>query len=126
MVLEDSDTFKKVFEVSPSRIRQYCLVFCNQTHHVSFHCLKTIFFLTTVVLSNIFRLNCDCDDEFYKCLKSVGTKTATQLGHIYFTGLGTKCFKNEHPIAGCNKHTSFPYVQKSTCKVFPFNHKFLT
>nr|AEE61961.1 unknown [Dendroctonus ponderosae] len=54
------------------------------------------------------RLICDCDEDFYRCLKSVNTKTSTQVGHIYFTGLGTQCYKQEYPIAGCNKYTTFP------------------
>ncbi|XP_066254423.1 phospholipase A2-like [Euwallacea similis] len=64
------------------------------------------------------KLNCDCDDSFYKCLKSVNTKTSAQVGHIYFTGLGTQCFKEEYPIAGCNKYTSFPHKK---CLEYIFN-----
>lgn len=58
--------------------------------------------------SGIFRLVCECDEAFYRCLKSVNTKTSTQIGHIYFTGLGTQCYKQEYPISGCNKYTTFP------------------
>ncbi|XP_056631488.1 phospholipase A2-like [Diorhabda sublineata] len=54
------------------------------------------------------RLNCDCDVTFYDCLKSVKRDSAQQIGHIYFTVLGTQCFKNEYPIIGCQKYTYFP------------------
>ncbi|KAJ8981285.1 hypothetical protein NQ317_004021 [Molorchus minor] len=54
------------------------------------------------------RLKCDCDVDFYKCLKSVNTATSKQVGHIYFTALGTKCYKEDYPISGCNKYTYFP------------------
>ncbi|KAJ8944144.1 hypothetical protein NQ318_013328 [Aromia moschata] len=54
------------------------------------------------------RLQCNCDTEFYKCLKSVNTKTSTQVGHIYFTALGTQCYKEDYPVTGCDKYTYFP------------------
>ncbi|XP_050297042.1 phospholipase A2-like [Anthonomus grandis grandis] len=54
------------------------------------------------------RLNCACDKEFYKCLKSVGSKSSKQVGFIYFTGLGTKCYRLEHPIVNCQKFALFP------------------
>ncbi|CAH1968866.1 unnamed protein product [Acanthoscelides obtectus] len=54
------------------------------------------------------RLHCNCDQAFYECLKTVNTRTSNQIGTLYFTGLGTKCYKEEHPITGCKKHTYFP------------------
>ncbi|XP_060520399.1 phospholipase A2-like isoform X2 [Cylas formicarius] len=54
------------------------------------------------------RLHCDCDTDFYKCLKTIKTRTATKVGHLYFTILGTKCYRYDYPIIGCNKYTFFP------------------
>ncbi|KAJ8910827.1 hypothetical protein NQ315_015562 [Exocentrus adspersus] len=54
------------------------------------------------------RLNCDCDQQFYQCLKTVSTAVSSQVGHLYFTVLGTECYKDEYPINGCEKYTYFP------------------
>lgn len=54
------------------------------------------------------RLSCDCDEDFYKCLKSVNDKPSMQIGNIYFTALNTKCFKKEYPIKACKQTSVFP------------------
>ncbi|CAH1113233.1 unnamed protein product [Psylliodes chrysocephalus] len=54
------------------------------------------------------RLHCNCDEEFRTCLKSVNTKTSKQVGQLYFTALGTQCYREEFPITGCLKYTYFP------------------
>ncbi|CAH0547823.1 unnamed protein product [Brassicogethes aeneus] len=54
------------------------------------------------------KLNCACDKEFYKCLKSINTNSATQVGHLYFTVLGTQCYANTYPVKECRKYTYFP------------------
>nr|XP_023020358.1 phospholipase A2-like [Leptinotarsa decemlineata] len=64
------------------------------------------------------RLHCDCDKEFYKCLKSVNTKTSREVGHIYFTILGTQCFKKEYPVVSCNKYS---YFLKPKCIDYQFD-----
>ncbi|CRK89630.1 CLUMA_CG003258, isoform A [Clunio marinus] len=43
------------------------------------------------------RSHCDCDNAFYRCLKSVNTVVSNQIGVIYFNVLGPQCFKKEHP-----------------------------
>nr|XP_018903539.1 PREDICTED: phospholipase A2-like isoform X2 [Bemisia tabaci] len=53
------------------------------------------------------KLNCECDDVFLKCLKSVDEKeerTARGVGHLYFDMLDTKCFKEEYPVIRCKKY----------------------
>ncbi|XP_049819242.1 phospholipase A2-like [Aethina tumida] len=64
------------------------------------------------------RLNCDCDKEFYKCLKSVNSRVSTQIGHIYFTALGTQCYENQYPVQECSKYTYFP---KRKCVQYEYN-----
>ncbi|VEN37455.1 unnamed protein product [Callosobruchus maculatus] len=54
------------------------------------------------------RLHCSCDQAFYECLKTVNSRTSNQIGTIYFTALGTKCYKEEYPVTGCSKYTYFP------------------
>ncbi|KAJ8712768.1 hypothetical protein PYW08_008072 [Mythimna loreyi] len=49
------------------------------------------------------RLNCDCDDKFYSCLKAGNTTTSLYVGEIYFNTLNTQCFKEDYPITGCVK-----------------------
>ncbi|XP_018578351.1 phospholipase A2-like [Anoplophora glabripennis] len=54
------------------------------------------------------RLNCKCDRDFYQCLKTVKSATSGQVGNLYFTALGTQCYKNEFPVTGCDKYSYFP------------------
>ncbi|XP_072401464.1 phospholipase A2-like [Diabrotica undecimpunctata] len=79
------------------------------------HCSDTIGgFQTKHGLTNpnfYTRLNCDCDNQFYDCLKSNNNMVSDQLGHIYFTALGTKCFSYQYPISGCSKYTFFPTMK---------------
>lgn len=49
------------------------------------------------------RSHCDCDNEFYRCLKSANTLVSGQIGIIYFNVLGAQCFSEEHP-ARCTKY----------------------
>ncbi|XP_012344531.1 phospholipase A2 [Apis florea] len=50
------------------------------------------------------RLSCDCDDEFYTCLKNSGdTISAYFVGNMYFNLIDTKCYKLEHPVTGCGE-----------------------
>ncbi|KAF2904633.1 hypothetical protein ILUMI_01539 [Ignelater luminosus] len=64
------------------------------------------------------RLNCKCDKEFYKCLKSVNSKPSMQIGHIYFTALGTQCFKKEYPVVKC---INFTYLPRKKCVKYEYN-----
>ncbi|XP_067125180.1 phospholipase A2-like [Centruroides vittatus] len=51
--------------------------------------------------SQYTRLNCDCDDKFWHCLREVNTLTSNAIGDFYFNLLKNKCYKKEHPIVGC-------------------------
>ncbi|CAH1119780.1 unnamed protein product [Phaedon cochleariae] len=55
------------------------------------------------------RLSCECDMEFYRCLKSVNDFSSNQMGTIYFVALGTQCFKEDYPVTGCTEYTYFPF-----------------
>ncbi|XP_056631489.1 phospholipase A2-like [Diorhabda sublineata] len=54
------------------------------------------------------RLSCMCDVAFYNCLKSVRRDSAKQIGLIYFTALGTQCFREEYPIVDCHTYSFIP------------------
>ncbi|KAK5639860.1 hypothetical protein RI129_010671 [Pyrocoelia pectoralis] len=64
------------------------------------------------------RLNCECDDEFYKCLKDVDSKTSSQVGFIYFNLLGTKCFREDYPIVECKKYI---YTPRKKCVEYEYD-----
>lgn len=58
------------------------------------------------ILGKMFfnRLSCDCDDEFYTCLKNSGDAiSAYFVGNMYFNLIDTKCYKLEHPVTGCGE-----------------------
>lgn len=63
---------------------------------------------TDTVIYIYFSLSCECDYEFRKCLKSVNSRVSTQVGHLYFTALGTKCFRMDYPVTGCKKYSYLP------------------
>ncbi|CAG5047662.1 unnamed protein product [Parnassius apollo] len=48
------------------------------------------------------RLHCSCDDVFRQCLRSANTSMANKIGTIYFNAIGTKCYKKDYPVTGCN------------------------
>ena len=48
------------------------------------------------------RSHCDCDNEFYRCLKSVNTLVSKQVGVVYFNVLGPQCFTEDFPLK-CTK-----------------------
>uniref|UniRef100_T1INX7 Phospholipase A2 n=1 Tax=Strigamia maritima TaxID=126957 RepID=T1INX7_STRMM len=48
--------------------------------------------------------HCDCDDQFYNCLKSKSDKSSKKMGKLFFDVLGQPCFKLEHPIKNCLKY----------------------
>lgn len=59
------------------------------------------------------RSHCDCDKDFYKCLKSVNTIVSNQIGTIYFNVLGPQCFKEDFPVTACKsmvKNRCIDYV----------------
>nr|XP_037872460.1 uncharacterized protein LOC101746486 isoform X1 [Bombyx mori] len=50
------------------------------------------------------RLNCKCDETFRLCLNKANTKTSRRIGKIYFNALGTKCYRRDYPVVGCNTY----------------------
>ncbi|KAF4519013.1 hypothetical protein B566_EDAN009776 [Ephemera danica] len=74
------------------------------------------------------KLNCDCDLEFFTCLREINSVIANKLGRIYFNLIGNDCFKEDFPIIGCNSYTvySLPQyygVNSSTESHITFNFK---
>ncbi|XP_043524489.1 phospholipase A2-like [Frieseomelitta varia] len=51
------------------------------------------------------RLNCSCDDEFHRCLKNSKDGVGGKVGTVYFTLLGTQCFREDYPVVGCKSST---------------------
>lgn len=49
------------------------------------------------------RSHCDCDQEFYRCLKKANSIVSNKIGYTYFNILRPQCFRREHPIIGCRK-----------------------
>ncbi|XP_055683900.1 uncharacterized protein LOC129790450 [Lutzomyia longipalpis] len=47
------------------------------------------------------RSHCDCDREFYYCLKKINTFVSNKIGYTYFNILGPQCFREEYPIISC-------------------------
>lgn len=52
---------------------------------------------------NRYRSHCDCDIDFYNCLKEADSLVSKKIGFTYFTILGPQCFKEERIITACLK-----------------------
>lgn len=52
-----------------------------------------------------FRLQCQCDSDFYKCLKQLNTTYANSVG-IGYSIFQRHCFELEHPVEGCLQYYS--------------------
>ncbi|XP_076639691.1 phospholipase A2-like [Colletes latitarsis] len=50
------------------------------------------------------RSHCDCDKEFYQCLKEANTIIATDIGTTYFNILRPQCFKSDYPVENCKRY----------------------
>ncbi|XP_055616192.1 uncharacterized protein LOC129762192 isoform X2 [Toxorhynchites rutilus septentrionalis] len=50
------------------------------------------------------RSHCDCDKQFYNCLKNANTLVSNQIGYTYFNLLKPQCFRHEHPKVACSKN----------------------
>lgn len=50
-------------------------------------------------------MHCSCDERFYDCLHNSEELASTKVGLIYFSVLNTKCFRKDHPIVGCKRHS---------------------
>lgn len=58
------------------------------------------------------RSHCECDQEFYRCLKKANSIVSNKIGYTYFNILRPQCFRREHPIVGCRKW----YVSVFVCR----------
>ncbi|XP_053995511.1 phospholipase A2-like [Hylaeus anthracinus] len=54
------------------------------------------------------RLHCSCDEKFIDCLRRSEDGAGNTVGYFYFNALDTKCFREDYPIVGCNRWTTFP------------------
>uniref|UniRef100_A0A8D8S4F5 phospholipase A2 n=1 Tax=Cacopsylla melanoneura TaxID=428564 RepID=A0A8D8S4F5_9HEMI len=50
------------------------------------------------------RSSCNCDLEFYKCLKEASNPLAIEVGIAYFDILKPLCFRFDFPMLGCKKY----------------------
>uniref|UniRef100_A0A1Y9IVS0 Phospholipase A2 n=1 Tax=Anopheles minimus TaxID=112268 RepID=A0A1Y9IVS0_9DIPT len=51
------------------------------------------------------RSHCDCDKQFFNCLKNANTLVSRQIGYTYFNLLKPQCFRYEHPKLNCTKRS---------------------
>lgn len=58
--------------------------------------------------------NCECELEFYHCLRRVNSRLANRLGEVYFL-LQRKCFRKTYPIFDCKYYDAIE--GKSNSKV---------
>ncbi|XP_034946609.1 phospholipase A2-like [Chelonus insularis] len=64
--------------------------------------------LGRLINNGIFtRSACSCDEEFYKCLKNIGSVIARSIGDTYFNILQPQCFAEEYPIESCERYSGF-------------------
>ncbi|KAK9882072.1 hypothetical protein WA026_018918 [Henosepilachna vigintioctopunctata] len=61
------------------------------------------------------RLSCECDNNFHQCLKNVNNIISSKIGVLYFTIIGTQCFKKDYPIKRC---LEFSYILRQKCKLY--------
>lgn len=61
--------------------------------------------------------HCDCDDEFYKCLRNVNSVTSHSVGKLFFNVLKVKCFRKDYPVIGCKKEIG----TVKRCKEYEFD-----
>ncbi|XP_046384815.1 phospholipase A2-like [Ischnura elegans] len=61
------------------------------------------------------RLHCDCDQQFYDCLKKTNFIVSDEIGFTYFNAIGTKCYRKDFPIVRCFKYST---VIKRRCRVY--------
>ncbi|XP_055383281.1 uncharacterized protein LOC129613305 [Condylostylus longicornis] len=45
--------------------------------------------------------HCDCDLDFYVCLKNVNSFVSNKVGFAYFNVYRPKCFRKEYPVIRC-------------------------
>ncbi|XP_012282787.1 phospholipase A2 [Orussus abietinus] len=54
------------------------------------------------------RVLCACDERFYDCLRDSGDNAGGKVGTAYFTLLGTQCFRDDYPVVGCRRRSTYP------------------
>ncbi|KAH7638145.1 hypothetical protein HUG17_9250 [Dermatophagoides farinae] len=69
-------------------------------------------------LSFYSRLHCDCDEDFYNCLKKSPNSYATMLGQFYFNVLRVQCLKQDNniPPVSDSSDTTPPVSQQVVCR----------
>ncbi|XP_028040028.1 phospholipase A2-like [Bombyx mandarina] len=50
------------------------------------------------------RLSCECDEKFRLCLKNANTDISHTVGMTYFDTIGTKCYRKDYPVVGCQMY----------------------
>ncbi|RZC37748.1 Phospholip A2 2 domain containing protein [Asbolus verrucosus] len=75
---------------------------------------ETRFGLTNRALHK--RSHCDCDKEFYYCLKGVNDAFSKEIGYTYFTVLQLHCFKSDFPVVDCRRR-----LLRGRCVEYQFN-----
>ncbi|XP_053678214.1 uncharacterized protein LOC128728611 [Anopheles nili] len=63
------------------------------------------------------RSHCDCDTQFFNCLKNANTLVSRQIGYTYFNLLKPQCFRFEHPKLNCTKRS------KGKCQTYVVDEK---
>ena len=66
------------------------------------------------------RSSCDCDKNFYHCLKEANSLIATDIGTTYFNILRPQCFKKDYPIVGCEKYARRRLLNDK-CEEYSYN-----
>ncbi|XP_071448665.1 phospholipase A2-like [Hetaerina americana] len=61
------------------------------------------------------RLHCDCDIQFYDCLKKTRVFVSDEIGFTYFNAIGTRCYRQDYPIIRCFKYSS---IIMKRCRVY--------
>ncbi|XP_023234369.1 phospholipase A2-like isoform X2 [Centruroides sculpturatus] len=61
--------------------------------------------------------HCDCDDEFYYCLKEVNSVVSNKVGIMFFNVLQKRCFRKDYPIVECKNKSWFA----RRCKEYEFD-----
>ncbi|XP_023234380.1 phospholipase A2-like isoform X2 [Centruroides sculpturatus] len=101
----DLGTFEKTDDCCRNHDQCFDVINANQTKYGLYNA-------GLVTLSH-----CDCDDEFYECLKEVNSPASFSIGNLFFNVLKMKCFREDYPIKGCIKETGIIKV----CQEYEFD-----
>ncbi|XP_059481972.1 uncharacterized protein LOC132200494 [Neocloeon triangulifer] len=67
------------------------------------------------------RSHCDCDEEFYDCLKKADDLVAAKVGFTYFNVLRPQCFREERPVVRCAKTVGIAATKR--CAKYEYNDR---